>query len=73
MYEDDYEYDYEDMLDRSDELYDRMRDDFICIQSEDDAKYCLSSYPTYVDRFMPLEYRYLLKENKWYQDTEQKR
>ena len=57
---DDFEYDN----DRADMLYDMMRDDFLCIQSEDDAKRCLRMYPTQADRFMPVEYRYLMEVEK---------
>lgn len=40
--------------------YDRMRDDFLMIATEEDAKWCIESYPFAV-RYLPEHYHYLLK------------
>ena len=58
-YEPDYE---EDLWDKADRAYDEMRDDFLMIQNEDDAKSCIERYPRMVDKFLPKKYKYLVKE-----------
>ena len=60
---------YEDFEDRdysdyADYKYDMMRDDFLMIDSEESAKDCIERYPSMVGKYMPEQYRYLLKENK---------
>ena len=62
-YEDDQEYE-EQRDDRADRLYDEMRDDFLMIENEEDAKNCIKRYgPLQTSRFLPNEYKYLLEED----------
>jgi len=47
-----------------DYLYDCMRDDFLLIQSKEDAINCINRYGYYLsNKYLPEHYKYLLKEN----------
>ena len=41
--------------------YDLMRDDFLMIENEADAKRCIENYP-FGTRYLPEHYHYLLKD-----------
>ena len=55
-------YEGRDFSDYADYKFDGMRDDFMMIESEQDAKDCIERYSYLAGRYMPVKYKYLLKE-----------
>lgn len=57
-----YEEECESYYERMDMLHDQMIDDFLTVDSEEEALALIARYPQYAERYLTEDYQYLLEE-----------